>query len=173
MEVHEHDRAWAAAFAAERARLEQALAPWLDGGIHHVGSTSVPGLKAKPIVDMLAGVRSLKQARAAFGPLAALGYESTPHRPVAHPVARPGFHLHLTEPGSDLWRERVAFRDALRASPELRTEYANWKDEHFVGGDAVYDATKRPLVERVLAEHGIELKPDEQRLDPAVLARRR
>ncbi len=169
MNVEEHDAGWAARFEAERARLSVVLAPWLaPEGIEHVGSTSVPGLKAKPIIDMIAGVRSLPEARASFPALEALGYWYRPHRPEALRFVRAGFHLHLTEPGSDLWRERLAFRDALRSSPLLQAEYAAWKDEHFVGGDAVYDANKRPLVLRVLADQGIPLKPDAERLDPRV-----
>jgi GrpB-like predicted nucleotidyltransferase (UPF0157 family) len=45
--------------------------PWLEGGTHHVGSTAVPGLAAKPTIDMVAGVRDLEEARAAFEPLRA------------------------------------------------------------------------------------------------------
>lgn len=162
-----YDPAWPGMFEAERERLEEALRAWLEGGIHHIGSTAVPGLTAKPIIDMLAGVRNLDEAREAFPALEALGYSHAPHRPEAHRFGRPGYHLHLTEPGSDLWRERLAFRDALRNEPELRHEYANWKVEHasVTGADA-YTASKWPLVARVLAEAGIELKPDEKRLAP-------
>jgi len=169
VKVEEHDPAWAVRFEEERARLAAALAPWLaPEGIEHVGSTAVPGLKAKPIVDMVAAVSSLEEARGASTALEALGYTYTPHRPEAHRFARDGFHLHLTEPGSDLWRERLAFRDALRDSAALREEYAAWKDAHHIGGPQVYDASKRALVLRVLAERGIPLKPDEERLDPRV-----
>jgi GrpB-like predicted nucleotidyltransferase (UPF0157 family) len=172
VKVEPYDPAWAERFAAERVRLEEALAPWLEAGVEHIGSTSVPGLAAKPIVDMMAGVRSLEESRAAFPMLASLGYTWAPHRPEAHRFGKPGFHLHLTNPGSDLWVERLAFRDALRASPELRAEYAAWKEAHFVGGDRVYEGNKRPLVLRVLAERGVPLKPDEERLEPELLARR-
>ncbi len=172
MEVVQYDPEWQRRFADERAVLEDALEPWLSAGVEHIGSTSVPGLRAKPIVDMVAGVSSFDGSRAAIPVLESLGYGWTPHRPEAHRFAKPGFHLHLTEPGSDLWRERLAFRDALRASPALRDEYASWKDAHFVGGDRVYDANKRPLVLRVLAEQGIELKPDEERLDPLLVRQR-
>jgi GrpB-like predicted nucleotidyltransferase (UPF0157 family) len=55
--------------------LEQVLGPWLEGGVHHVGSTAVPGLAAKRIIDMIAGVRDLEAARAAVEPLRALGYQ--------------------------------------------------------------------------------------------------
>jgi GrpB-like predicted nucleotidyltransferase (UPF0157 family) len=168
-----YDPAWPGMFEAERARLEAVLEPWLEAGIHHVGSTSVPGLPAKPIIDMLAGVGDLDEARGAFDPLAALGYEYLPHRPEAHRFERPGHHLHLTVPGSDLWRERLAFRDALRERAELRSAYAEWKRVHAAYGPAVaYTESKWPFVAPVLAEAGIELKPDSERLSPEELARR-
>lgn len=173
MHLEEYDPAWAERFAVEAGRLRAALAPWLaPEGVEHIGSTAVPGLRAKPIVDMLAAVRSLTEAREAFPALEALGYRHRPHRPEAHLFVRDGYGVHLTEPGSDLWRERLAFRDALRGSAELRAEYAAWKEEHFVGGERNYDGDKWPLVQRVLAERGVPLKQDDERLEPAVVARR-
>lgn len=61
-------------FEEERERLGSTLEPWLTGGIHHIGSTSVPGLTARPIIDMLAGVADLAEARAASETLESLGY---------------------------------------------------------------------------------------------------
>jgi GrpB-like predicted nucleotidyltransferase (UPF0157 family) len=142
--------------------LEGALAPWLVGGIHHIGSTAVPGLAAKPIIDMIAGIGNLDEARAAAEPLAALGYVYRAHRPEAHLFVQDTRGIHLTEPGSDLWRERLAFRDALRADPELRREYEEWKRAH--AGAEGYTASKWDFVARVLAGAGIELKPDAERL---------
>jgi GrpB-like predicted nucleotidyltransferase (UPF0157 family) len=67
MRLEEYDPVWAERFAVEAGRLRAVLAPWLaPEGVEHIGSTAVPGLKAKPIVDMLAAVRSLTEARAAF-----------------------------------------------------------------------------------------------------------
>jgi GrpB-like predicted nucleotidyltransferase (UPF0157 family) len=139
--------------------LARVLAPWLEGGIHHIGATSVPGLAAKPIVDMMAGVRDLEEARAAYERLLAGGWADTPHRPgIAHHFSKAGHGLHLTEPGSDLWNERLAFRDALRADAELVTEYAALKrrlaDEHPDDIQA-YTAGKREFVGRVLASAGL------------------
>src|SRR2546423_7297601 len=89
-----YDPEWPLRFEAERALLERVLAPWLEGGIHHVGSTAVPGLASKPIVDMIAGVRSLEEARAAFAPLREHSYLHTPHRPgVAHHFSKPSIPL--------------------------------------------------------------------------------
>jgi len=157
-----YDPEWPARFEQERARLETALAPWLDGGIHHIGSTAVPGLAAKPIIDMLAGVRDLEEAVAAFPPLEALGYTYREHRPEAYLLFQADRGVHLTEPGSDLWRERLAFRDALRRDPALRAEYSAWKRAH--GDGTGYSASKWPFVARVLAEAGVALKPDDERL---------
>lgn len=155
-----YDAEWPRRFEAERVRLERVLAPWLEGGIHHIGATSVPGLAAKPVVDMMAGVPDFEEARAAYEPLRAEGWEHTPHRPgIAHHFSKPGFGLHLTEPGSDLWNERLAFRDALRTDPALATEYAALKlrlaEEHPDDTEA-YTAGKREFVGRVLASRGLE-----------------
>jgi GrpB-like predicted nucleotidyltransferase (UPF0157 family) len=178
-----YDPEWPRRFEAERAVLEEALRPWLEGGIHHVGSTAVPGLAAKPVIDMIAGVRDLEAARAAFRPLAKLGYGYREHRPEAHAFSKPDgaewwqatHGLHLTEPGSDLWRERLAFRDALRADPELAAGYEEWKLRHASapGAPGAFRADKYAFVARVLAEAGLALKPDGERLTPAALAARR
>jgi GrpB-like predicted nucleotidyltransferase (UPF0157 family) len=137
------------------------LEPWLAGGIHHVGSTAVPGLAAKPIVDMIAGVRDLDESRAAYDVLREHGYVHAPHRPgIAHHFTRPGFSLHLTEEGSDVWSERLAFRDALLADAALAAEYEALKralaKRHGDDLDA-YTAGKRELVGRVLRQAGLRL----------------
>jgi GrpB-like predicted nucleotidyltransferase (UPF0157 family) len=140
--------------------LESVLAPWLEGGIHHIGATSVPGLAAKPFIDVMAGVRDFDEARAAYEPLLAEGWEHTPHRPgIAHHFSKADYGLHLTEPGSDLWNERLAFRDALRADPELVAEYAALKlrlAEQHPDDIASYTNGKREFVGRVLAGAGLE-----------------
>jgi GrpB-like predicted nucleotidyltransferase (UPF0157 family) len=163
-----YDPEWPRRFETERALLEGVLGPWLQGGIHHIGATSIPGLAAKPIVDMMAGVRDFEEARAAFDPLREQSYLYAPHRPgIAHHFAKPSLRLpemthglHLTEPGSDLWRERLGFRDMLRADPALADEYEALKQrlaqEHHEDV-AAYTAGRRVFVARVLANAGIHL----------------
>ena len=162
-----YDPDWARRFATERALLERVLAPWLDVGIEHVGSTAIPGVAAKPIVDMVAGVRDLEEARGAYGPLEGVGYVDEPHRPeIAHHFAKPALeldvrrlNLHLTEPGSSLWRERLAFRDALRADPSLAAEYEALKlrlARRHLGDVRAYTDGKREFVHRVLVAAGVE-----------------
>lgn len=167
-----YDPAWAERFEAERAELEPALVPWLSGGIHHIGSTAVPGLAAKPIVDMMAGVADLAEARPAIAVLSRLSYAHADHRPDALWFYKPATagpldhttHLHLTEPGSNLWRERMAFRDALRADPDLARQYQDLKSQLGSATSDIsdYTAGKRAFVAAVLAHAGIELQPRPQ-----------
>jgi GrpB-like predicted nucleotidyltransferase (UPF0157 family) len=158
-----YDPAWPACFEAERAVLEDVLAPWLENGIHHIGSTAVPGLAAKPVIDMMAGVRDFAEARDAYEPLARHGYVPEPHRPgIAHHFAkhaadgRTTHGLHLTEPGTDLWRERLVFRNALRNDPELAARYEALKVS--LAADQVddYTGSKRPFVAEVLGRYGLQ-----------------
>jgi GrpB-like predicted nucleotidyltransferase (UPF0157 family) len=176
-----YDREWATRFEEEAAELRDALAPWLVDDIHHVGSTSIPGMAAKPVIDMIAGVRDLEESRGAFEPLSELGYGYREHRRDAHAFHKPPnqptqweetHHLHLTVPGSDLWRERLVFRDALRADPALVNEYTEWKLRNY-GRATALASSKRPFVARVLASHGVVLKPDDQRLMEAALNARK
>lgn len=167
--VVDYDPGWAARFEVERGALAHVLSPWLHGGIHHIGSTAVPGLAAKPILDIMAGVRDLRSAVAAVPVLQGLSYGHGDHRPDAlwfYKPASPGLaertcQLHLTEPGSSLWRERLPFRDALRADPELAREYQDLKLR--LGSSATgledYTAGKRAFVSAVLARSGIQLLP--------------
>jgi GrpB-like predicted nucleotidyltransferase (UPF0157 family) len=74
------DPTWPARFEAERSLLEAAIGDRVVAGIHHVGSTAVTGLAAKPVIDILVGVRDLASSRACFEPLATIGYLYAPHR---------------------------------------------------------------------------------------------
>ncbi len=166
--VVDYDPRWPDLFAAERADLEQALRPWLTGGVHHIGSTAIPGLSAKPILDMIAGVRDLGQAGTAIAVLSTLGYAHAPHRPRALWFDKPPgtgaaqhtHHLHLTEPGSDLWRERLAFRDALLADPALASQYQDLKRRlaRSAVDVATYTSGKRGFVAAVLASAGVPMQ---------------
>jgi GrpB-like predicted nucleotidyltransferase (UPF0157 family) len=128
-----YDPEWPARFERERALLELAIGPWIVGGVHHVGSTAVPGLAAKPIVDILVGVDDLATSRACFEPLAALEYVHWPYRPremhwfcKPHPSRRT-HHLHLVPADAARFRDELAFRDRLKADPELAAQYAALK----------------------------------------------
>jgi GrpB-like predicted nucleotidyltransferase (UPF0157 family) len=80
----EYDRAWPDLFAEQQARAAAILAPWLAAPIEHIGSTSVPGLPAKPVIDMLAPVRSLTGTHDAVAPLTEDGWLFWPDDPCRH-----------------------------------------------------------------------------------------
>jgi GrpB-like predicted nucleotidyltransferase (UPF0157 family) len=153
-----YDAAWPSRFEAERALLAPILAPWLAGPIEHIGSTAVPGLAAKPVIDIMAAVASLDASRDAIHSLEALSYQYFPYKPESmHWFCKPGpalrtHHLHLVPFGSDLWRERLAFRDRLREDAALRGEYEALKRElaglHRKDREAYTDA-KAAFVARV------------------------
>jgi GrpB-like predicted nucleotidyltransferase (UPF0157 family) len=128
-----YDPQWPERFERERALLAEAIGPWAVGGVHHVGSTAVPGLDAKPTIDVLVGVEDLASARGCFESLAELGYLYAPYRPEEmHWFCKPSpsrreFHLHLVPVDSSRFQDELAFRDRLRADPKLAREYAELK----------------------------------------------
>jgi GrpB-like predicted nucleotidyltransferase (UPF0157 family) len=128
--------AWPAEFQQEARRLRQALGDKALQ-IEHIGSTSVPGLAAKPIIDIAVAVASLAQARPLIPILEALGYEYKPLDTVPERLffAReqgPEFrthHLNLSEPDSGFWKNKLAFRDYLQAHDDLAAEYVELKHQ--------------------------------------------
>ena len=155
-----YDTQWPATFEAERRLLVEAIGAWiLDGSIQHIGSTAIPGLAAKPVIDIMAGVESLEASRAAVAVLERHEYCYAPYRTeVMHWLCKPSpavrtHHLHLVPVGSPLWIEQLAFRDYLRMHPDTATEYAALKlrlaDAHRFDREA-YTTAKTPFVQRVL-----------------------
>jgi putative glutamine amidotransferase len=132
-EIVPYDDEWPLRFEEEAARVREALGDQVVR-IDHVGSTSVPGLAAKPIVDIQVSLRSLEPRRAYVPALATLGYRclvdpiGPDHEYASRDVdgAR-SFHLHLTTPGSDWERRHLAFRDWLRDNQEDADAYAALK----------------------------------------------
>jgi len=128
-----YDPSWPERFEAERALLADAIGPWVAGGIHHVGSTAVPGLAAKPVIDILVEVADLAASRGCFGRLAHLGYLYAPYRAEEmHWLCKPDpslrtHHLHLVPVGSKRARDELAFRDLLRGDPATAGEYGALK----------------------------------------------
>jgi GrpB-like predicted nucleotidyltransferase (UPF0157 family) len=162
IEIVPADPHWLALFATERDAIAAALAPWLVGPPEHIGSTAVPGLPAKPVIDIMAPVASLDASRAAIAAAAALHYAYAPYQAeTMHWFCKPSpqhrtHHLHLVPAGSALWRDRLAFRDALRRDPALRDAYAALKQAlaaRYRHDRDAYTAAKGPFVARVL-RHG-------------------
>jgi GrpB-like predicted nucleotidyltransferase (UPF0157 family) len=167
VEIVDYDAAWAERFAELRPAVEELLAPWLCGPVEHVGSTAVPGLRAKPIVDMLAPVTSLATATAAVPLLERAGWLGWPQDPLRSyrlwflrpsPVART-HHLQVVESDHAHAVALLAFRDALRADDQLRDEYAGLKGRlaaaHPDNRNA-YTNAKAEFVAQVLRQAGVE-----------------
>jgi len=139
--IADYDPRWPEIYEAEKERILDAIGRWL-ADIRHVGSTAVPGLAAKPTIDVMPGLRSLDDALPCIAPLGALGYEYRPELESELPERRyfdkPAgsewrglrkFHLHMVETSSDFWRRHILFRDYLREHPEVAREYESLKRE--------------------------------------------
>jgi len=159
VEVVASDPRWSAEFERESQVLALALAPWLVGPVAHIGSTAVPGLAAKPVIDIMAPVESLALSQPAIAAAQQVGYVHFPYKPlVMHWFCKPSpalrtHHLHLVPHGSAVWLERFAFRDALRADPQLRAEYEALKlrlaKQHPRDREA-YTEAKAPFVAKAI-----------------------
>jgi GrpB-like predicted nucleotidyltransferase (UPF0157 family) len=172
VEVVAYDPQWPQRFAEQRHDVEALVQPWLARPVEHIGSTSVPGLAAKPVIDLLAPVFSLASAQDAISVLGSAGWHFWPEDPCRHyrlwflrprPEART-HHLHVIEDGHPQAMALLAFRDALRADGGLRQEYADLKvrlaAEH-PGNRNAYTNAKGGLIERVLREAGVDPPPRE------------
>jgi len=156
---------WPAMFSAEAQLLEGVLGPWLVAQIEHIGSTAVPGLQAKPIIDIMAPVQDLESSVPAIEAAKTLSYCHYPYKPdQMHWFCKPNpamrtHHLHLIPYKGRLWQERLAFRDALRADPRLAQQYGNLKlrlaARHPVDREA-YTQAKAPFVASVLRSRAAE-----------------
>jgi GrpB-like predicted nucleotidyltransferase (UPF0157 family) len=160
IELVPYDPSWPARFQQERGRLEQVLGPWLAGPIEHIGSTAIAGMPGKPIIDIMVPIGDLDAARPAIAAAEGAGYVHYPYRAdVMHWFCKPSaarrtHHLHLVPHASPLWRERLAFRDRLRADRALAAEYAALKTalaRRFRHDREAYTDAKGPFVARVLA----------------------
>jgi GrpB-like predicted nucleotidyltransferase (UPF0157 family) len=164
----DYDPAWRDRFREQAARLTAILQPWLAAPVEHVGSTAVPGLRAKPVVDILAPVVSLARAQAAIADLTADGWLFWPDDPNRDyrmwflrpkPEART-HHLHVIQHDHPAAHAERAFCDALRADPLLREAYAALKErlaaQHRTDRDAYTDA-KSDFIRSVL--HGAGADP--------------
>ncbi len=170
VEVVPYNPAWPMVFAAERAHLLECLPSGLILRIEHFGSTSVPGLAAKPIVDMLVEVSSLEDTKQLAAPvLEAQGYDYF-WRPTFGDDGPPWYawfikrdshglrthHIHMVENSPEFaghW-DRLLFRDYLRTHPEAAREYAGLKQKlatEFPGDRVEYTRRKGGFIGEIMA----------------------
>jgi GrpB-like predicted nucleotidyltransferase (UPF0157 family) len=156
-----YDPNWPVAFEQQRSRVESALRPWLVGPVEHIGSTSVPGLAAKPIIDMLARIPDCHTGDVVAA-MAGIGWKHAPE-PGDGPSRKWSFcfpdigwrthHLHIFEAASENWQSLLTFRDHLRSHPDDAAEYGRIKTA-LAAADAHdrprYRAGKAPFIEGLL-----------------------
>jgi GrpB-like predicted nucleotidyltransferase (UPF0157 family) len=158
IELADYDPIWPVRFVEYRDRLRQALGP-VALRIEHVGSTAVPGLVAKPVIDIQISVRDVENDEAFVGPIESQGFQLRfvePGHRYFHP--RPGLprlaQVHVCTVESTWERNHLLFRDYLRSHPGVAEEYAALKRE-LVGKNRedriAYTDAKGPFIEAVLA----------------------
>ena len=154
-----YDPAWPRRFEHEKSRLLGIFSA--DHVIEHIGSTAVPGLAAKPIIDIMVGVNRLKEAEARIPALEEMGYEYVPDFEVELPerryFRRPAppprtHHLHVVVLGEAFWNRHIHFRDYLRLHPEVAQRYQELKErlatEHALDRGEYTDA-KTPFIQSI------------------------
>jgi GrpB-like predicted nucleotidyltransferase (UPF0157 family) len=164
IDVVQYDPLWPAHFMQERARL--AALGELAKRIDHCGSTAVPGLCAKPVIDIQVSVDSLQPIDAYRTPLQQLGYLHMPHeddvrcpffhRPAQWPHTH---HVHVVKAGGKEEARTLAFRDYLRDHPEIAAEYARlkrqlaqWFSATDAEGREAYAAAKGSVIEQIIQQ---------------------
>ncbi len=159
-----YQTAWAELFQQEAERLRAALGDHLVRA-EHVGSTAIPGLDAKPILDIAVAVQSMADESLFEGALAPLGYVHKSDNDMPGrlyfvkrlPDDRSTHHLNITELGTECWVEHVVFRDYLLAHPEAKAEYLRLKRElarRHPADRRAYGEGKETFIRRILALAG-------------------
>jgi GrpB-like predicted nucleotidyltransferase (UPF0157 family) len=164
VEIHTYDPDWPAAFERER-QLIAPLFPKPPQLIEHMGSTAIPGLPAKPIIDVIVLVDDLETGRTAIPALEATGYSFWAANPDTTklylakglpPAPRRTHHLHIYDDPDEVQRHLI-FRDHLRADPSARAAYLALKQElavRFRDDREAYSAGKTAFVEDLVLSLG-------------------
>lgn len=154
--LSESHAGWAALYHAEAERLRPAIGT-LVVAIEHFGSTAIPGIKAKPILDILVGLERFEDGLRLVAPLEALGYDyvGTDMVPNDHLFGLGQVRtvlLHAVEHGGYHWTRNLRFRDRLRADPALAARYEALKVElaaRFADQRAAYTAAKQAFIDGI------------------------
>lgn len=165
--IHPYSTDWPRQFKVIHMQLRDVF-PDTSVMIEHIGSTSVSGLAAKPVIDIALGASSLSLIEAKIDTLARLGFEyvrkyerELPLRryfvkPASGDVHR--IHLHGLLHEGDLWRRHIAFRDALRTDADLQTRYQTLKLSlvaRHADDKSAYTDAKAPFIHATLADLGV------------------
>jgi GrpB-like predicted nucleotidyltransferase (UPF0157 family) len=139
VEICEYDATWPLKFEEQRDSLMNAIGNKVVA-VEHIGSTAVPGLGAKPIIDIMIGLRQLSDAEDCIEPLRRIGYDYVPELEAEIPerryfhkgpsnVPKKHYHLHMVEINGKFWNAQILFRDYLRTHPDSAQEYLKLKKD--------------------------------------------
>ena len=156
IDIKDYDPEWPKAFELEKNRIMEKLGE-LVLEIEHIGSTAVPGISAKPVIDILIAVKDMGRAMECAVKLADLGYEHVQEDDVERIFLFRGMprthHVHIVEHGSETFRKHVVFRDYLREHADTRNEYDRLKRAlaaRYRTDRKTYVDSKTDFVERVV-----------------------
>ncbi len=126
-----HREEWNILFELEKENIEETIGDYVED-IQHVGSTSIPGMSAKPVLDIAVAVRDFDEARTCIEPLDGIGYEyrgenGIPRRHFFRKGSPRTHHVHVFERSSADWNEVILFRDCLRSNQSFAEEYRRLK----------------------------------------------
>ncbi|MEX2033393.1 MAG: GrpB family protein [Candidatus Colwellbacteria bacterium] len=166
-----HNKKWTGIFEKEKKLFQKTFGDTIIA-IEHIGSTAIPGIPAKPVIDMNVGVKSLQVARRMKGKLEEIGYEHRPFVPdhtksdlkwqelyVKGPEARRTHYVHVSVYGGNYWKNDLLFRDYLRKHPIVAKQYANLKRglaKDFADDRGSYTATKEKFIRDLLKKAEIK-----------------
>jgi GrpB-like predicted nucleotidyltransferase (UPF0157 family) len=174
----DYDPRWPQMFEDERARIVSAIGEWA-ADVQHVGSTSIPGIAAKPIIDIAVHLRSLIDALYCITPLTELGYEclgefgipgriyfrkltASPLPGQSHDGVGRTHQIHMYETGHEQYEKQIVFRDYLRAHAAAAREYEALKRDLAVrhaGDIEAYANAKSDFVQSILRSAALARSP--------------
>ncbi len=159
VKIQRYNPKWRISARKEINTLKKALKSFALG-IQHIGSTAIPGMNAKPIIDIDVAVKSLKVVNDLIEPLKKLGYKYRVGEPekrlfVKGPNEKITHHLHVIELGSNLWNNDLLFRDFLRKNKKEAKQYLKLKKElasQFHNDRRSYSGGKENLIKAILVK---------------------
>ncbi len=163
IKIVDYDPKWANIYKFECESIMNTIGDFVKA-IEHIGSTAVPSLAAKPIIDIMIGLHDLLDAGECIEPVIELGYEYVPEYENEMPERRffrkdtdeiRSHHIHMVEYGSAFWHRHLAFRDILRSRPSVAKEYELLKRrlaEEFGDDRKAYTDAKTGFIQNALKQ---------------------
>lgn len=157
--LHAFNPNWAQQYIEEKQQILTAIGPFVLG-IEHIGSTSIEGMKAKPIIDMIVGIHDITAVPQLIQPLQQVQFEYVPKLEWPdRAFFRKGLwgqgtcHVHICEINSQQWHEKLLFRDYLRLHAEAARAYASLKEQlaaQYASDRHAYTAHKEPFIRAII-----------------------